>query len=96
MRLAAAADLDRCLEQCAAGGARVAAVVFDAAARAPRAQVDWHAAPGEPAAYARELYALLRRLDAGGYDCIVLERPPSLPAWRAVNDRVGRAAAAFE
>jgi L-threonylcarbamoyladenylate synthase len=96
LRLAAAADLDRCLQQCAAGGARVAAVVFDTAAHAARPQVDWHAAPDKPAAYARELYALLRRLDQGGYDCIVLERPPSLPAWRAINDRIGRAAAAFE
>lgn len=96
LRLAAGAELDRCLEQLAAGGARVAAVGFGPAQCAARAQVDWYTVPAEPAAYARELYALLRRLDLGGYGCIVLERPPAEPAWRAVNDRIGRAAAAFE
>lgn len=57
--------------------------------------VDWYYAPANPDAYARNLYALLRRLDAVGYARILMERPPLDAAWQAVNDRVGRAAAAF-
>lgn len=52
--------------------------------------------PLDPVQYARRLYALLRELDEGGYDRILLERPPAETAWQAVNDRLGRAAAAFE
>lgn len=59
------------------------------------ARVDWHTAPDDPDAYAQDLYALLRRLDLGDYDRILLQRPPVSPSWQAVNDRVGRAAAAF-
>ncbi|WP_397474040.1 L-threonylcarbamoyladenylate synthase [Pusillimonas sp.] len=58
--------------------------------------VEWFVAQAEPHAYARELYALLRRLDQGGYSRLVFERPPGTPAWRAINDRLGRAAAAFD
>jgi L-threonylcarbamoyladenylate synthase len=58
--------------------------------------VDWVAVPADPRGYARDLYALLRRLDVRGYDGIVLERPPAEPAWQAVNDRIGRAAATFQ
>lgn len=58
--------------------------------------IEWFIAEAAPHAYARELYALLRHLDQGGYSRLVFEQPPSTPAWRAVNDRLGRAAAAFE
>jgi L-threonylcarbamoyladenylate synthase len=47
--------------------------------------------PIEPADYGRALYASLRRLDDGDFDIIVIEQPPSTEAWRAVNDRLGRA-----
>ncbi|MER1967755.1 L-threonylcarbamoyladenylate synthase [Castellaniella sp. GW247-6E4] len=78
------------------GGARVAAVVFEGGERPAWPGVEWVVAPADPRAYARDLYALLRRLDGRGYDAIVLERPPSGPAWQAVNDRIGRAAATFQ
>jgi L-threonylcarbamoyladenylate synthase len=52
--------------------------------------------PADPAAYARRLYALLRDLDEAGYDRILLQRPPAGPAWQGVNDRITRAAAAFD
>ncbi|MFM8333845.1 MAG: L-threonylcarbamoyladenylate synthase [Candidatus Methylumidiphilus sp.] len=48
--------------------------------------------PGEPAEYARKLYAVLRLLDTAGFDALLAEAPPSLEAWRAVNDRLKRAA----
>ena len=55
----------------------------------------WHSCAADSKAYAQELYALLRKLDEGGFNRIVIERPPVGHAWQAVNDRLGRAAAAF-
>jgi L-threonylcarbamoyladenylate synthase len=49
------------------------------------------ALPRDPAGYAAGLYAALHALDAGA-DVIVVERPPSGPAWEAAHDRLRRAA----
>jgi len=54
----------------------------------------WLTAPAEPAAYAHDLYANLRRLDRAGAAAILVEAVPEAPAWEAVRDRLGRAAAA--
>jgi len=43
-------------------------------------------------AYAQALYASLRQLDACRLDLIVVERPPQSAAWRAINDRLAKAA----
>jgi L-threonylcarbamoyladenylate synthase len=56
----------------------------------------WQPVAAEPALYAQALYALLRELDDKGYARILVEAPPRTPEWAAVNDRIGRAAAAFE
>ncbi len=72
-------------------------------ARASSAR-DWAVAPGvhfvaapeDPQAYARELYSLLRALDRAEVARILVEQLPDTPEWVAVNDRLGRAAAAFE
>jgi L-threonylcarbamoyladenylate synthase len=53
----------------------------------------WIAAPGDPAGYAHDLYANLRRLDAVEADEILVEQPPVDDAWLAVRDRLARAAA---
>lgn len=58
--------------------------------------VHFVAAPEDPHVYARELYGLLRALDRADVARILVERLPDTPAWAAVNDRLGRAAAAFE
>ncbi len=50
-------------------------------------------APADPAGYAHALYAAMHTLDASGAERIVVEAPPADPAWAAVNDRLGRAAA---
>lgn len=63
---------------------------------APAAGVTRLMCSPDPAEYAKQLYALLRELDDGAYGRIVMERPPATPEWQAVNDRLGRAAAAFE
>lgn len=62
---------------------------------AAAAQLEWHAVSDDPARYAQALYAILRDLDGRGYARILLQAPPSSPQWDAVNDRIGRAAAAF-
>lgn len=75
---------------------RWAALSFVVAPAGLVPQMVWHAVAGKPQAYARELYATLRHLDRQGYDRIVVQRPPDNAAWRAVNDRIGRAGAAFD
>ncbi|PKL98749.1 MAG: hypothetical protein CVV17_09940, partial [Gammaproteobacteria bacterium HGW-Gammaproteobacteria-7] len=50
----------------------------------------------EPKAYARELYAALRTMDQWGADRINAEIPPDNEEWRAVNDRLRRAASTNE
>jgi L-threonylcarbamoyladenylate synthase len=49
------------------------------------------AMPNDPAAYAQHLYAVMRKLDAGGLRAIFVEMPPDVPAWGAVRDRLMRA-----
>ena len=58
--------------------------------------VTFIAAPEDPERYAQALYGLLRDLDRAEVERILIERLPSTPEWAAVNDRLGRAAAAFE
>ncbi|MYN13205.1 threonylcarbamoyl-AMP synthase [Pusillimonas sp. TS35] len=91
------------IEQMARRGSagHAVAVVFDSppqagAPTAGKQALSWHVCPRDPETYARNLYAMLRELDAQGYRHIYLEAPPRDEAWRAVNDRIGRAAAAFD
>ena len=53
----------------------------------------WIAAPHHAQAYAHDLYANLRALDAHECDAILVEQLPREPEWAAVNDRLDRAAA---
>lgn len=76
-------------------GGRIAAVVFSTPHDRHCGNIDWYMCAADPTAYARDLYAMLRRLDVGGYSRILLEQPPQTQAWQAVNDRIGRAAATF-
>ncbi len=71
-------------------GAGVAVLAFSR----PDARVGrWLRMPRDPAAYAHRLYAALREMDAAGCAQILVEQPPDDPAWCAVRDRLGRAAA---
>jgi L-threonylcarbamoyladenylate synthase len=56
-------------------------------------RIVWRQAPSEPAAFARDLYANLRALDAAGCVRIVVQKPPASDSWRAIVDRLTRAAA---
>lgn len=49
--------------------------------------------PHDPEAYARALYAELHHCDEAGAETIVVEALPDLPEWRAIADRLSRAAA---
>jgi L-threonylcarbamoyladenylate synthase len=55
----------------------------------------WLTRAGDPAEAARRLYAVLRRMDAGGFGRLLAERAPKTAgAWgEAINDRLSRAAA---
>lgn len=48
--------------------------------------------PADPAGYARVLYEALHRADDAGVEWIAVEGPPEGEAWRAVWDRLRRAA----
>ena len=52
--------------------------------------------PRDAAAFARALYAELHEGDESGAALIVVEAPPSDPAWRAIADRLSRAAGRIE
>ena len=55
-------------------------------------QAHWIIASANPQTYARELYAILRRLDAMHCRLLLVEQPPAEDSWMAVNDRLTRAA----
>lgn len=90
-------QLDAALLSAAERGERLAVAAFSARPHSDNSakNVTWLLCSHDPAMYAQRLYAMLRELDDEGYDRIVLERPPKSSAWQAVNDRIGRAAAAF-
>jgi L-threonylcarbamoyladenylate synthase len=52
----------------------------------------WIQASPDPLEYGHDLYAHLRALDAAGARRILVQAPPDLPEWEAVNDRLRRAA----
>jgi len=49
--------------------------------------------PHDAAAFARAIYAELHQCDAAGAELIVVEALPDAPEWRAIGDRLRRAAA---
>lgn len=52
----------------------------------------WTVLPDHPSGAARDLYAALRAVDAEQPRRILVQLPPDVPAWRAVRDRILRAA----
>jgi L-threonylcarbamoyladenylate synthase len=93
LQLVAAARLDEVARAALAAGQRVVVL----AARPPafsHERLSWREAGADAAQFAHELYARLRELDALGSDLILVAAPPADEAWRAVADRLWRAAAA--
>jgi L-threonylcarbamoyladenylate synthase len=48
--------------------------------------------PRDPNACAATLYAELHNADAEGWDWIAVEKPPDMPEWAGILDRIQRAA----
>lgn len=92
LRLVPEAELAAAAEAALAAGRRV--VMFSA--QAPAAvdgRLTWREASADPVQFAHDLYARLRELDTVGADLMLAALPPSGEAWRAVADRLRRAAA---
>ena len=49
--------------------------------------------PHDATAFARAIYAELHECDEAGAELIIVEAPPDVPEWRAIADRLRRAAA---
>ena len=57
-----------------------------------RTNVTIHQMPQSAADYAAALYEVLHQADAGNYNWIAVDLPPSTPEWEAIQDRLQRAA----
>jgi len=88
LRLAQGDQLPALAAVLSAEGKRVAVMALSGFRSATGETV---AMPSDPAGYGRDLYAVIRMLDGGQHDVILVERPPRERAWLAVNDRLQRA-----
>lgn len=89
-RLMPSADLAAALAKLAHPGAHIA-VLAHSVTQPPFFEGAWFDAPARDTAYAQQLYANLRALDALAADEIWIEAPPDGPEWHAVRDRLRRA-----
>lgn len=99
LRLVRTDDLPSMVDALAQGAdVRVGALVFRIPANRTEVGgvVDYYPCEQDAQAYAREIYGKLRDLDQKGYSVLLIEQPPETSAWRAINDRLSRAAAAFQ
>ena len=92
LQLVAAADLAATARLALAAGRRVAVLAAPSLAL-DHPGIAWCPASADPAQFAHDLYARLRELDALGCDLILVAAPADEEAWRAVSDRLRRAAA---
>ena len=92
LQLVAPADLANAASRALGAGRRVAVLAPEPFALDHRHLV-WRAASADPARFAHDLYAVLRELDASGCDLLLVAAPANDEAWRAVADRLRRAAA---
>ncbi|MBN8475541.1 L-threonylcarbamoyladenylate synthase [Sulfuritalea sp.] len=92
LQLAAATELAGVTTCALDAGQRVAVLAAQAPGIAHESLV-WRAADLDPERFAHDLYTRLRELDALSCDLILVAAPPDDEAWRAVADRLRRAAA---
>lgn len=92
LQLVPAAGIEGIARDALDAGERVA-VLAPAGAAFVHERLVWTPANPDVDGFAHELYAALRALDALGCDRILVARPPADDAWRAVADRLQRAAA---
>ena len=91
LRLVTGDELSGAVSAALATGQRLAVLAHTAQPIVARNLI-WHAANRDAAAYAHDLYATLRALDAAACDLLLVEAPPATAAWLAVADRLQRAA----
>jgi L-threonylcarbamoyladenylate synthase len=87
---------DECLEDMALDSLKKGGDVAVLSKRQPReglTGVRWYLMPTMPTSFAHRLYAQLRAIDTDANQHILVERPPAVLEWEAVNDRLERAAA---
>lgn len=92
LQLVAAVELAAAASHALGAGRRVAVLAAQPIALSHENLV-WLPASADPVQFAHDLYARLRELDAMGCDLILAATPPFDEAWRAVADRLHRAAA---
>jgi len=73
-------------------GQRVGWLTFASSTGRPHPLVKIIVMPGDPLAYAAQLYAVLHALDDDDMERIVVDLPPDADEWLAVRDRLHRAA----
>ncbi|PKO84971.1 MAG: threonylcarbamoyl-AMP synthase [Betaproteobacteria bacterium HGW-Betaproteobacteria-11] len=91
LQLVAPEHLSAAVRQALAAGERLAVLAMQTTPDAHSGLV-WRIASADFSAYAHDLYANLRALDSAACARILVEAPPATAAWRAVNDRLQRAA----
>lgn len=93
LKLVAAASLHAAVLTLVSRGQRVAVLTHHSAlAREPGDdRCVLRTAPADATAFAHDLYANLRELDAIGADLIIIEAPATTPDWDALRDRLQRA-----
>lgn len=94
LELVAADALDAAVAKALRQGS--VAVLARRATDARNGRCGWFRLPERPEAYARELYAALRRADARKPAVILVEAVPATPDWQAIRDRLRRASAGRE
>lgn len=97
LQVMATVALQDYLRSANAAGERLAVIASGAAPTSSRAAIDagyllWLNLGGDPAAYAHDLYAALRDLEIRKVSRILVERLPDEPRWKAIADRLQRAA----
>jgi len=85
-------ELSQLLAEAAASGKRLGVLAWQSEPEADSKHL-WRCLSSSPEDYAQALYRTLRELDALGLARIIVETPPTTPAWQAVLDRLFRASA---
>jgi L-threonylcarbamoyladenylate synthase len=80
------------LQRLQSAGKKVVVMTFSARVALVPDKIALQIMPDNPVEYARELYAVMRVLDNGDFDCILADTPPDTEPWQAVRDRLYRAA----
>lgn len=88
--LCAAGQVQGQIQNLTADGKKIGILAYHADA-AENAQIRVIRMPEQADEYAQALYASLRELDQLQLDSILVEQPPDTEAWRAINDRLGKA-----